>query len=501
MPLSRDQSEVIKEHQVNFSLSTEIPSSKKNSVVVSSTTLSKLNAFKFQGPKPSGIEHRHLSHPQTSMDLMNANSGYGHTLYGGEPSHPTLSDVRQRLSVNQSNNIIVGNEYSLRANIAEDGIPFPSGQPPSRKKKPNFSVTESSRSTIVNNFKGLESSVVNSDAWTELDDFDDFDQIDDEALLCLEATMKSNTYDFSAETVQNQPAIDGKASCTDLARPSLDDHEGQPRTNSIFPAPQAINCDGLLPEDGMPSSATHAIEDLEANWFSMEDLDTLAAVEFEIGVADNNPEAREDWNSREMPLLHEQSAGTRRDVPSLSRTPEATDAEARVRKAGLISTKRFKFPLIRKPIVRPQFPKPVRDRSPVIALSTEIKLRTCFRIGEALNTGVSALQDKKNLTIELYARVASSHREEGGVKQHFIFADLFHNRPPFLNGVYELWKGSSLWEYDSGRFLATQGTARERLCRCIGRLKKDETQWVFALLNIWEASWDDVNHVKEIICS
>lgn len=151
------------------------------------------------------------------------------------------------------------------------------------------------------------------------------------------------------------------------------------------------------------------------------------------------------------------------------------------------------------PIVRPPFPVQVRDRSPIIGLSSKILLRTCFRVGEALNVGRHAVRNGKPTIIELYARVASSWREPDSVKQHFVFSDLFHDHPPFMNGVYELWKGVEPWDYESRRFL--NPSEQQRICRCIGKTKRDGKKWKFVMLNIWEATWDDVDYAKGIICA
>ena len=151
------------------------------------------------------------------------------------------------------------------------------------------------------------------------------------------------------------------------------------------------------------------------------------------------------------------------------------------------------------PLARPPFPAQVRDRSPIIGLSSKSLLRTCFRVGEALNVGRQAVRNGKPTIIELYARVASSWREPDSVRQHFVFSDLFHDHPPFMNGVYELWKGVELWDYDSSRFL--NPSEQQRICRCIGKMKRDGKKWKFVMLNIWEATWDDVDYVKGIICA
>ncbi|KAI9769076.1 MAG: hypothetical protein M1840_004427 [Geoglossum simile] len=150
-----------------------------------------------------------------------------------------------------------------------------------------------------------------------------------------------------------------------------------------------------------------------------------------------------------------------------------------------------------KPFVRPLFPKQVQDRSPIVGLSSKAFLRTCFRVGEALRAGSYAGHWGQDAIIELYARVVFSSRDEW--KQHFQFADLFHDRPPLLTGTYEIFHGVDLWERDSGRFLTEDG--KDKMCRCIGRMKRVGGNWKLVVLNIWEATWDDVSWVKGIVCA
>ncbi|KAJ4299278.1 hypothetical protein N0V90_004522 [Kalmusia sp. IMI 367209] len=149
----------------------------------------------------------------------------------------------------------------------------------------------------------------------------------------------------------------------------------------------------------------------------------------------------------------------------------------------------------RKPIVRSSFPTPVRGRSPIIGLSSNGLLRTCFRIGEAINQSCYATKHGQSFIFELYARVLSTERD--AAKQHFVFSDLFHDRPPHLKGEYDaaIWKQVELFNYDSGRFLS-----KARMCRCIGKIKRDRNkEWVMVVLNIWEATWEDIDWVEGII--
>ncbi|KAK7185925.1 hypothetical protein DPSP01_009925 [Paraphaeosphaeria sporulosa] len=152
----------------------------------------------------------------------------------------------------------------------------------------------------------------------------------------------------------------------------------------------------------------------------------------------------------------------------------------------------------RKPIVRPAFPDSVRDRSPVVGLSSKLVLRSCFRVGEAISQAGKAMKQGQNLLFELYARVLSSERD--AVKQHFVFSDLFHHRPPYLQGEYDaaIWKNVELFNFDSGRFLSTA-----TICRCIGRIKRNERDqtWVMVVLNIWEATWEDIDWAEGVVNS
>lgn len=147
-----------------------------------------------------------------------------------------------------------------------------------------------------------------------------------------------------------------------------------------------------------------------------------------------------------------------------------------------------------KPIVRSPFPEPVRDRSPIIGLSACTMLRTCFRIGEAVNQSCQATKSGKHITIELYARVLTSDRTD--TKQNFTFCDLFHTKPPYIQAVYEdiIWKPVQLFEYDSRRLLQ-----EGRICRCIGTMKQEGKAWVMTVLNIWEATLKDINWVEGIV--
>ena len=170
--------------------------------------------------------------------------------------------------------------------------------------------------------------------------------------------------------------------------------------------------------------------------------------------------------------------------PPSQSVPEATFQEKKER------PKQAGTPSALRPFVRPPFPRPVHDRSPIQGLtSSHTLLRTCFRIGEALIVSLSqgasthltpkpakpALPSQlepvipppslkpgtgpgamPTVLIELYALVESSHRINN--TQYFIFADLFFpSRPPYLVGVWEGCAANAVFEEDGRAFLGPGG--------------------------------------------
>ena len=154
------------------------------------------------------------------------------------------------------------------------------------------------------------------------------------------------------------------------------------------------------------------------------------------------------------------------------------------------------------PFVRPPFPKSIRDRSPILGLTNRTVLRTCFRIGEAFNAAATASRANVDAVIELYARIISSEREANdGFKQFFQLGDLFTDKPPYLSGTYNLWKGVELWDFDSKALIGEKG--RGKMVRVMGRIKRREKDGgcEMVILSVWEVDWDDVEVAKGIVCS
>ncbi|KAL8693063.1 MAG: hypothetical protein Q9218_002027 [Villophora microphyllina] len=149
------------------------------------------------------------------------------------------------------------------------------------------------------------------------------------------------------------------------------------------------------------------------------------------------------------------------------------------------------------PFVRPPFPTVVRDRSPVVGIKASVLLRTCFRIGESLNANATALRSGQDIVLEVYVRVAHSERPPESVKQTFRFTDIFSpDKPPYLKGVYSLWKGNPVWDADAKVFLGNG--QKNKMARVLGKIVKDEEVpgMEMKILSIWEVDWEDVGICK-----
>ena len=155
------------------------------------------------------------------------------------------------------------------------------------------------------------------------------------------------------------------------------------------------------------------------------------------------------------------------------------------------------------PFARPPFPPLLNARSPIPGLTANTCLRTCFRIGGALNAFSATSRSNSLAVIELYAHVLSSQR--AGYKQFFRLGDLFTpGRPPFLNGVFGLWRTNRLWDADSKPLLTAKGEVRGtlKMCRAVGHLKRNEKMEVeMSILSIWQCTWEDVEVAKGVVCA
>lgn len=152
------------------------------------------------------------------------------------------------------------------------------------------------------------------------------------------------------------------------------------------------------------------------------------------------------------------------------------------------------------PIVRPPFPVKVKDRSVVVGFSSKTMMRTCFRIGELLNTSAKCAREKQDVFLELFARVIYSSRENAARVQHFQLRDLFTDRQPFLSGVFKDWKSGGPVDQQSSVFLGPRG--KDKLCRCLCKLIDDKKAVIgrsAMILSIRETTWDEVQWALRVV--
>ena len=181
-------------------------------------------------------------------------------------------------------------------------------------------------------------------------------------------------------------------------------------------------------------------------------------------------------------------------------------------------------PIPMSPFLRLNFPQPAPSQFTIPSLIPHRRIPTVFRIAEVHRLLATLSSNAPPQRIELYAAVACSRRALHANTQEFTFADLFFpHRPPYLCGTYTAWKLCELFNEDSAPFLGTAGESR--LCRAIVQVTKNSLNgnvcpdrpsplpmpgggkggWKEAdaldveVLNIWEATWEDVEYVKGIV--
>ena len=86
-----------------------------------------------------------------------------------------------------------------------------------------------------------------------------------------------------------------------------------------------------------------------------------------------------------------------------------------------------------------------------------------------------------------------------------MFRDLYHDKPSSLEGTFELWQQSLLWELDGRAFLGEKTRDGGVMCRVVGKMKREVEagevggmKWRLEVLSIWEAEWEDVEFVAGI---
>ncbi|KFY61028.1 hypothetical protein V496_05191 [Pseudogymnoascus sp. VKM F-4515 (FW-2607)] len=152
------------------------------------------------------------------------------------------------------------------------------------------------------------------------------------------------------------------------------------------------------------------------------------------------------------------------------------------------------------PFARSPFPEKVCAGSLIPGLTACTILRTCFRIGECIRAGSFCNRLNQDAIIELFCRVTFSSREDGTHRQIFQFADIFHNSPPFVNGILANYSVSALQERESRELLA-ESREESGMVRCLGRLKAQVggNGWILHLDNIRKSDWEEVRWTRRIV--
>lgn len=202
----------------------------------------------------------------------------------------------------------------------------------------------------------------------------------------------------------------------------------------------------------------------------------------------------EAHNSSYQPLdqHHEPLSVAAKDTTRSSSTP-AANTIALSSNAALAE--------VRSPIVRKPFPARAADRSPILGLSPAMVIRTCFRIGEALNTGCDAARRNENVILELFARLESTvHNIENGRGREFVFADLYHFRPPKLTGTQNPSKDDEMWDQADREIL--QGSSGVSLvCRCLCRMRRIKNAWQLEVIHVRPSTWDEIDRTRIVVCA
>lgn len=389
--------------------------------------------------------------PITSQDALKAQKDFGYLAYGPKTDRTRQSSGPEHTATNSRS--------PPATKLAHKQVRFPAAL-----DEPRVTLETSIISKVASNAAKSPSPEHATEYHDLSDTFSDTDDLSDSDFFAVNDAPRAITHNEV-----NSPG----------AKDSL-------TPSSPFPVDSAIDADlidsGFFDSDDdelQPQSVVHESHcDTDTDQYNF-DTDTFDD-EFFQNLEDNN--ATQTGEAQQA----DEIAST--EFMSLPDAPEAG------REDSLDSTSVAPF----DPIVRSAFPIASRDRSPIIGLSNDTVLRTCFRIGEAINEGHRALRTNQNVVIELYARVVNATKESEAA-QIFTLCDLFHDRPPFLKSMFEPTKDMALWEYDSSH-LHQSSQHQKKLCRCIGKMRLVDRKLEFVLSTIWEASWNDVDHVRGILC-
>ncbi|KAF2098235.1 hypothetical protein NA57DRAFT_77027 [Rhizodiscina lignyota] len=487
---------------------------------LSESTANKLRSFRYNGDQSNETRSDSIGRtneavddriqvlaPSTAVGSLKRSDGFGYTLYNGAPQTMdslTFPLISSPLSMGTPKQEIILKGRSKKSSTTS--------RPSTRRKQ---SQTDRMGHEVLEDCKPAghrrTSSLAQSPHLDTIHEVSDEDAHSTNAYPRQESRVKDATHSelqrkHQASDISQSGRVDRCGSAEDvfdLCDDDLSDTDfldllpsgpsgcsGTRLENNATPRVNGHAVAGLpapLQSDSNPSSLLQGAcerpsDDVlyEDDWVELSDLDETVLLDIiDADASINSHLEPKDHETAARIQLTERKGSSQTNISEL--TPSVNDT--------------INHPI--KPIVRAPLPKPIRDRSPIVGVTPSTLLRVCFRVGEALNVGAQAIREGNSVILELYARVISSYREAHTSKQHFMFADIWARRGPSIKGTYDIWKGSDLWDEDSKVFLDMHG--EEKLCRCIARMKREDHEWRLAVLNIWQADWNDIEYVRGIL--
>jgi hypothetical protein len=276
--------------------------------------------------------------------------------------------------------------------------------------------------------------------------------------------------------------------------------------------------------------ASEVLTDPQPDVPTADDEDSYDEFDLDKNIFDNiygNDDAEYRTPDSTMPAINDSSIDPRPGDPN---SPQATPPKVSPHPQPL--PRHFKTPpkpvltpfVPMSPFVRSSLPQLTPPQSILPSLIPHRRIPTLFRIAEVHRLLASLPPGAPPQRIELYATVVSSRRDFHKKTQEFTFADLFFpQRPPYLSGTYIAWTICDLFDEDSAPFL--DPASGRKLCRTIVQASKkswngnarqvgssplnmqggsrgggkEADVLEVEVLNVWEATWDDVKYVKGIV--
>ncbi|POS84265.1 hypothetical protein EPUL_003854 [Erysiphe pulchra] len=162
---------------------------------------------------------------------------------------------------------------------------------------------------------------------------------------------------------------------------------------------------------------------------------------------------------------------------------------------------------------RIEFPKLVNNDSPIIGLSSNNCLRTCFHVKEMINEAQRFMTLNTAPVIELFARVIHSYREPNTTRQKFHFSDIWLDKSSFSDGILMNYKATKLIDEESQIFIGSD--SKKLLARILATPKRREEKglmnqntvttirsyscWLLHIISIRKTDFEEINWTRRIV--